>query len=220
MKAVKQFLLFACLLLTAAVTHSQEACPVISLTPSSSSLKEGESLSFSVNVNGKGDFTFNWAISAGTIESGQGTSTITINTAGLANQTITATIEIGGMNRSCSSAKSYSVEVLPNPKTKIIIAENYANPKMLTSHIDEAIDNLGLKNNISTDGTAFIYLYPGSATTAAELKAMKAVIVKTFDKRLVLPFMYKIANGPKHKKASYEIWSVPIGAEDPQPSTE
>src|SRR5204863_3477808 len=39
--------------------------------------------------------TYNWTVSAGTITGGQGTPSIQVSTAGLAGQTVTATVEIG-----------------------------------------------------------------------------------------------------------------------------
>src|SRR5438270_225240 len=41
---------------------------------------------------------YNWKISAGTILSGQGTPTITVDTAGLAGQPISAVVEVAGYN--------------------------------------------------------------------------------------------------------------------------
>src|SRR5262245_4741981 len=48
--------------------------------------------------------TFNWAISAATIESGQGTATIQVDTKEAeVDSTITATVELGGYDRECST---------------------------------------------------------------------------------------------------------------------
>src|SRR5437868_11747563 len=58
-------------------------------------VKQGDLFKFTANVTG-GDQdvtpTYNWSVSAGVIESGQGTSTIDVNTKGVAAEsTITAT---------------------------------------------------------------------------------------------------------------------------------
>lgn len=51
--------------------------------------------------------TYKWNVSAGTITSGQGTSTITIDTTGLlGSSNLTATVEIGGLSESCANAAS------------------------------------------------------------------------------------------------------------------
>jgi hypothetical protein len=59
--------------------------------------------------------TYNWSVSAGTITSGQGTNAITVSAAGLAGQTITATVEIGGVDPSCPRTASCSTPVKPKP---------------------------------------------------------------------------------------------------------
>ena len=51
--------------------------------------------------------TYNWAVSAGVIESGQGTARITINPEGASYTT--ATVDVGGFDRSCATAQSFSV---------------------------------------------------------------------------------------------------------------
>lgn len=51
--------------------------------------------------------TYNWTISAGVIESGQGTPKITINPEGASFTT--ATVEVGGFDRDCATAASFSV---------------------------------------------------------------------------------------------------------------
>src|SRR6266550_2457058 len=57
--------------------------------------------------------TYNWSVSAGTITSGQGTPPITVSAAGLAGTTITATVEIGGVDPTCARTASCSTPVKP-----------------------------------------------------------------------------------------------------------
>jgi len=59
--------------------------------------------------------TYNWTVSAGTITSGQGTDTITVDTAGKGGQTITATVELGGLDPSCGRTASCSTPVMGQP---------------------------------------------------------------------------------------------------------
>src|SRR5207244_3716082 len=44
---------------------------------------------------------YNWTVSAGTITSGQGTSSITVSTNGLGGQSVTASLQVGGGDPSC-----------------------------------------------------------------------------------------------------------------------
>jgi hypothetical protein len=59
--------------------------------------------------------TYNWTVSAGTITSGQGTSSIVVDTKGTGGQTITATVEIGGVDPTCNRTASCSTPVKPRP---------------------------------------------------------------------------------------------------------
>lgn len=119
-----------------AQTTEKIPCPSVVLNgPASYTVEEGDSLIFKVSPLGKAydkaGITYNWAISTGTIVEGQGTSRININTAGLKGQTITATVEVGGVDPTCPSTSSSSVDVIekvakprakpqakPKPKSK------------------------------------------------------------------------------------------------------
>ncbi|HJQ27134.1 MAG TPA: hypothetical protein VKA60_24815 [Blastocatellia bacterium] len=87
-----------------AAQQSQSRCPTTKMT-CPDTVKVGEKLTFTANVEG-GDKnvtpTYNWTVSAGAISSGQGTSTITVETKELAaNSSVTATVELGGYDREC-----------------------------------------------------------------------------------------------------------------------
>jgi hypothetical protein len=53
-------------------------------------------------------FDYKWDISAGTITSGQGTRRIILNTDGIRQQDVTATVEVSGMAGKCVSKNSYT----------------------------------------------------------------------------------------------------------------
>src|SRR6185503_8202733 len=55
--------------------------------------------------------TYNWTVSAGQITSGQGTSSITVDTKGAGGNSITATVEVGGVDPSCNRTASCTVQV-------------------------------------------------------------------------------------------------------------
>ena len=88
--------------------NAQANCPTVR-TSCPDSVKVGEELTFTANVSG-GDQnvtpTYNWTVSAGSISSGQGTSTIIVETQEAGGMTITATVDVGGYSRECSTAHS------------------------------------------------------------------------------------------------------------------
>lgn len=57
----------------------------------------------------KGDFTFNWSVSAGSIADGQGTGNILVEAD--KGTSITATVEVGGLPPECSRSASTTGEI-------------------------------------------------------------------------------------------------------------
>lgn len=91
-------------------------CPIVEVTGPTKLLTVGSKLVFKASVRG-GDPSvspvYNWTVSAGVINKGQGTRVVDIDTkAGVLQgaKTITATVAIVGYDRSCSTSRSYTVE--------------------------------------------------------------------------------------------------------------
>jgi Carboxypeptidase regulatory-like domain/PKD-like domain len=77
------------------------SCSPLSVDGPSGLTSAGDTMTFVASVSGS-DVTFNWTVSAGTIESGQGTSSITVRTTqDMADSNITATVEISGIDPGC-----------------------------------------------------------------------------------------------------------------------
>jgi hypothetical protein len=89
------------------------SCPRLELA-SPDTATTGESVTVTVSLSG-GDpnvsATYNWSVSDGSIESGQGTSTIVIDTKEAASEFVTATVDIGGYERECSTTESTTVSL-------------------------------------------------------------------------------------------------------------
>jgi hypothetical protein len=115
---MKHIILFAIAFCIGTAAFAQEpACPVVTVSTSSESTPAGQDVSYTANVSGGGgDYTYNWSISAGSITSGQGTSSITVDSKGMANSSITATLEVGGMSRSCSNTSSATASISEEAK--------------------------------------------------------------------------------------------------------
>ena len=78
-------------------------------------------VNFAARVTGddpSNKLTFNWTVSAGKIISGQGTSSISVDTADIEGKTITATVEVGGIPDGCGNKASCSTPIAdPAPPT-------------------------------------------------------------------------------------------------------
>jgi len=88
-------------------------CPEVEVT-SPDLATAGDSIEITAAVTGGDENvtpTYNWSVSDGAIESGQGTSTITVATAEVVSGFITATVEIGGYDRECATTDSATTSI-------------------------------------------------------------------------------------------------------------
>lgn len=86
-------------------------CPTISVTSSKKTVYKGETVEFTVDVNGgsQTDINYNWTVENGTIIEGQGTSKIKVQIS--SGETATAIVDIGGLCESCPTSDSESVKI-------------------------------------------------------------------------------------------------------------
>lgn len=85
-------------------------CPTVNVS-CPDTVEVGQPITFTANFSGSANVTYNWSVSAGSISSGQGTSSITVDSTGLGGQTVTATVEIGGIDPSCTRTASCTASV-------------------------------------------------------------------------------------------------------------
>ncbi|NNE99851.1 MAG: immunoglobulin domain-containing protein, partial [Pyrinomonadaceae bacterium] len=84
-------------------------CPTsISVTDPPVAVAPGENMTFTANVVGgdQSNLTYAWSVDQGSIVEGQGTPTITVNTSGLSETTVNATVSLGGLCDTCDSSAS------------------------------------------------------------------------------------------------------------------
>jgi hypothetical protein len=90
-----------------AAADGADKCPSITVTGVAG---DGPTALFSANVTSMVDgLTYNWLVSSGTIDSGQGS--LQIHVAGVAGETVTASVEIGGVPAACPNTASESVSL-------------------------------------------------------------------------------------------------------------
>ena len=98
-----------------AALSKRDECPRVSVECPGGVVAVGTPLTFTATISG-GDpaviYTYRWTVSAGTIASGQDTSSITVDTTGLGSgQTVEATVEIGGFPEPCDKKGSCSSQL-------------------------------------------------------------------------------------------------------------
>lgn len=193
-------------------------CPGIMVQSPFYEIPEGDTLVFVAATKGadpKLALTYNWAISAGTIISGQGTAKIMVNTGGLAGMFVTATVELGGLPAKCASTASSSIEVIP--AAQLVVSGTFTNGQELKNAVQKFIAATAFKDTANA-GTAFIYLYKSAATTESAFKIFQDAIIGAFEYNKVLPHQYMIVDGGKKRLTSYEFYLLLPGGKEPKPS--
>ncbi|HEX8291947.1 MAG TPA: hypothetical protein VF570_09345 [Pyrinomonadaceae bacterium] len=88
------------------------ACPTLSVSCTDAGMP-GAPATFTVNIGDAPDdarLTFHWVVSAGTISSGQGTTSITVDTTGIPRG-LTAAVDVKGLPESCPDSASCGTSV-------------------------------------------------------------------------------------------------------------
>lgn len=193
-------------------------CPTISVTCPTEPVLQGQPITFTANVQGAPadrTLTYNWTVSAGTITSGQGTPTIQVDTAGLGGQTVTATVEVGGLDASCTSTASCSTPVVQRAEaTKF---DEYGN---IAFNDEKArLDNFAIQLQNQPGAQGYIIAYGGRRGRAGEAlrraERAKDYLVNT---RGIEAGRIVTVDGGYRETLTVELWIVPQGAEAPKPT--
>ncbi len=146
-------------------------CPTLTVSGPSGITRPGDSMTFTANVSGGENITYNWTVTAGTIESGQGTPSITVRTSpDMAGTNVTATVNIGGTDPACrcdtDASETAGIDTLPR---NIDVDEFGA---VANDDLKARIDNfyVQLGNNPGAQGYIINY------GTAAEIRRRNTVI--------------------------------------------
>jgi len=190
-------------------------CPTVSVS-CPTDVEANQPVTFTASVsNGPAGATYNWSVSAGTISSGQGTSTITVDTNGLGGQSVTATVSVGGADPSCtgtSASCTTSVKPPPTPARKF---DEYGNIRF--NDEKARLDNyaIQLQNEPGSTGTILVY---GSCAGEAQQRGDRAkdYLVNT---RGIEAGRITVVDGGCRADLTVQLWVVPQGATAPAVDT-
>jgi hypothetical protein len=186
------------------------SCQPLSVSGPSGVTNPGETMSFTLSGAGS-DNSINWSVSAGTIEAGQGTSTITVRAPADGSVTnITATAEVGGTNPACNcqTSANETAGVAPLPQAKLV--DEFGPQK--DDEVKARVDNFYIELNNDPNAKGYVVNY-GNAKQIAARKAqiMKAVNFRKYDaNRLVF-----VDGGDTGAGVNTKFWLVPAGAKPP-----
>jgi hypothetical protein len=154
--------------------------------------------------------TYNWTVSAGTITGGQGTSTITVDTATLGGQSVTATLELGGLDPSCTRTASCTASVrAPNPPARKY--DEYGNIRF--NDEKARLDNYAIDLQNTPGSMGYILAY-GTCAGEAQARADRAKDYLVNTRGIDAGRLTAVDGGCKADLA-VELWVVPTGATPP-----
>ena len=165
-------------------------------------------------TGGTGNVTpnYNWTVSAGRIISGQGTSSIKVDTSGLAGQTLHATLSMGGYPLDCSASCAVS---FPMP----IKGKKFDEFGELARNDEKArLDNYAIDLQNDPSSTAYVIVYPGPGSRSGQVQTQKSRIIdylvnsRGFDAGRIVTIV-----GPPRSYMTVELWIIPQGAAPPVP---
>jgi hypothetical protein len=189
-------------------------CPTVAVS-CPASVDPGSPITFSSSLSSSANVTYNWSVSAGTISSGQGTSSITVDTTGLGGQSVTATVEVGGLDPSCARTASCTISVTAPPPgpTKF---DEYGNIRF--NDEKARLDNYAIQLQNQPGAQGYIIAY-GSCAGEAQARADRAkdylVNTRGIDAGRIVTM-----DGGCRSDLSVELWIVPTGATPPAASTD
>jgi hypothetical protein len=195
-------------------TDCKPPCPTISVS-CPSEVDQAAPITFTASIGGDMNVTYNWTVSAGTISSGQGTSSITVDTAGIGGQSVTATVELGGLDPSCSRTASCTTSVKPPPQAPRKFDE-YGNIKF--NDEKARLDNYAIQLQNEPGSQGYIIAY-GACEGEAQARADRAkdYLVNT---RGIEAARLVTVDGGCMSELKVELWVVPTGATAPTASTD
>ncbi len=173
-------------------------------------------LTFCVNTAGGSPNikpVYEWEVSAGKIVSGEGTSCITVNTTGLAGQSVRATMQMPGY-----SGLNCTASCLVQIPTELPKCRKFDEYSKLTRNDEKArLDNYGIELQADPTSTAYVVVSPGRGGNPREYQQRAdRVIDYLINSRQIDRQRIKVIAGLERDQVLVELWVCPQGATPPR----
>ena len=156
---------------------------------------------------------YEWTVSAGRIISGEGTNSITVDTTGLAGQSIKATLTMPGYPE-LNCMASCLVQI-PNELPNCRKFDEYS--KIQRNDEKARLDNYGIELQNDPTSTAYVVVYPGRNGRPGEVQQRSTRVVdylansRGIDKQRIVVII-----GSAREELLVELWVCPQGAKPPK----
>lgn len=198
-------------------------CPYPVNISAPSSVREGDIITFSSDVNyaGQSGLNYTWTISppAARIISGAGTPTITVDTTGIGRQRVTAILVVddGSGDATCRQRAQAVTGVTP-VEVPPVLPKSFAEFPSTSFNEDKAnLDNFAVALQGEPGARGYVIVYqgrrsrPGRATQLGERSRQYLVNTRNIDQSRIV-----VVPGGTRETDSFELWLVPQGATPPQ----
>jgi hypothetical protein len=188
-------------------------CPTLTVSGPGGTTGVGSPMTFTANLSGSASVTYNWTVSAGTISSGQGSSSISVDTTGLApGSNVTATVNISGLDPNCNCTTSVSEVGSIAEAPRVTEFDQFG--QIPNDEVKARVDNFFVALNNDPNARGFIINYG----TPAQIKARRAQIDKAIAFRKYDRSRVTFIDGPDQGSGiNTKFYLVPAGATEPQP---
>jgi len=154
-----------------------------------------------------------WTISAGKIISGQGTPSITVDTGGLAGQTVRASVDATGFGTPCPASCSVSIPIINKPRK---FDEYY---DIARNDEKARLDNYAIQLQSEPGSQGYVIVYPSRRAKPNDAQARAQRISDYLvNSRGIDSHRVVIIMGPPREDWLFELWVVPEGAPPPTPN--
>jgi hypothetical protein len=190
-------------------------CPTVSVS-CPSDVSTGDQITFTAMVSPETSVTYNWSVSAGDIISGQGTSSVTVDTSRSAGQTLTATVELGELDPSCSRQASCSTAIQGTTAARLVKFDEFGNIRF--NEEKARLDQLALAMRNDPGTRVFIITYGVSeGESLARGSEAANYLIRT---RGIGANRISVIDGGCRPEPGTQIWLAPPGASPPTPNIE
>lgn len=190
------------------------SCPALTVSGPAGVTERGGMMTFTANVSGgtAQNITYNWAVSAGTIESGQGTPSITVRAPSDGTTNVEATVTIS-LDVDCDCAKSASANGPVAPPIGPVLVDEFG--KLSNDDIRSRLDQFFTELSNNPDSQGYIINYGTDREIAARERLItNHIAFRNFPReRITLVRGGASPDGEPRTK----LYRIPPGADNPAP---
>jgi hypothetical protein len=206
-------------------TAPKSPCPYPVNVSAPSSVNDGDLITFTADVayGGSAPLNYTWTVAPAEahIVSGAGTPTITVDSTGLGNQRVSATLVVddGSGDPQCHQRAQAATNVVAKTPPPVECKQFDQFPSIAFDDDKARFDNLAIELQNSPDATAYIIIYAGRTSRVGQAEALERRSVdyltmqRGVDGRRIV-----VINGGYREQDFIEIWVCPPGAKPPQPT--